>query len=321
MPWLASSDLAYLATLAVVFAAAVSLVLGARLLAGGRDDALRDRVRRFTTVGPPAPARKARERATLLQATLAPLARLATPAGEAELGKLRASFLQAGFRGERALLVFLALKVLLSVALGVAALWLASWAELRPLFVALAVIAAMAIGFYAPGVYLASRAQARRAAIEHGLPNAIDLLVTCIEAGLGLDAALDRVAAEIGIAEPLLGQELRQAALEMAAGLDRGEAFRRLAERTGVEEMRLLAALVVQTQLFGTSIARSLRVQAEGMRVRRTQRAEERAASVGVKMTVPLIFGIVPALFVVLIGPGVVRIVRHLFPILFRGGG
>jgi tight adherence protein C len=181
---------------------------------------------------------------------------------------------------------------------------------------ALFTIVFMAIGFYLPAFWLSGRVKERQSAVNHALPDALDLLVTCVEAGLGLDAALNRVAEELSLSAPLLSKEMSQAALEMRAGMARGEAFRRLAARTGVEELRNLAAMIVQTEVFGTSIAKSLRVQSDAMRVRRMQLAEERAATVAVKLTVPLIFCILPALFAVLMGPATVRIIRILMPTL-----
>jgi tight adherence protein C len=144
--------------------------------------------------------------------------------------------------------------------------------------------------------------------------------VTCVEAGLGLEQAIVRVTAELKLAAPLLARELEQTELEIRAGMSRGDAFRRMADRTGVEELRNLSAVIIQTQLFGTSIARSLRVKSESMRVRRMQIAEERAAAASVKMTVPLVLCIAPALFAVLLGPAVVTFVRELFPTLSGGG-
>jgi len=144
-------------------------------------------------------------------------------------------------------------------------------------------------------------------------------VVTCVEAGLGLEAAIARVAGELGLGAPLLAQELELTEMEMRAGVARGDAFRRMADRTGVEELRNLAAIIVQTQIFGTSIAKSLRIQADALRGRRMQVAEERAAAASVKMTIPLVLCIAPALFVVLLGPAVVSIARELLPTLAGG--
>jgi tight adherence protein C len=178
------------------------------------------------------------------------------------------------------------------------------------------ILVALALGFYLPPLWLRGRITERQAEIGRALPDALDLIITCVEAGIGVDAALDRVAGEVRLSAPLLAGELQQASREMRAGVPRGESFRRLARRTGVDELRTLAAVVVQTELFGTSLAATLRVQADGIRTRRTQVAEERAGKVGVLLSVPLILCILPALFVVLIGPAIVSFVRVLMPTL-----
>ncbi len=169
-----------------------------------------------------------------------------------------------------------------------------------------------ATGYYFPNVWLASRAKARQLAIERGLPDTLDLLVTCVEAGLGLDAALQRVAAETRLAWRVLGEELEQTFLEVKAGIPRVEAFRRLAHRTGVRELKSLSATLAQSQTFGTSVGLALRVQAEGVRVRRMQRAEELAGYVSVKMALPLTFCILPTLFAAILGPAIIKIAAFL---------
>jgi tight adherence protein C len=168
-------------------------------------------------------------------------------------------------------------------------------------------------GFFLPNLWISSRIQARRSVIDRGLPDALDLLVTCVEAGLGLDAALVRVAGDLELSWPLLSEELTLTFLEIKAGIARTEAFRRLFERTGADELKSLAATLAQAEMFGTSIATSLRVQASGLRVRRMYRAEERAAIVAVKMTVPLVLCILPALLAVVMGPAAVNIYNSLF--------
>jgi tight adherence protein C len=177
-------------------------------------------------------------------------------------------------------------------------------------------IVAAAVGFYSPNVWLSRRLKARQTALSRGLADTLDLLVTCVEAGLGLEAALVRITREIGLSAPLLASELSQTTLEMQAGKPRPEAFRRLAERTGLEELRSLSAILIQTEMFGTSVAKALRVHAGTMRTRRTHRAEERGATVAVKMLLPLILFILPSLFAVILGPAVVRIVKILLPAL-----
>src|SRR5262249_15357147 len=126
-----------------------------------------------------------------------------------------------------------------------------------------------AFAFFAPNFWLNSKTKERQTALERALPDAMDLLVTCVEAGLGLDAAMSRVSQEMGLAAPILAGEMNLTFLEIQAGIPRADAFRRLAERTGVEDLRALSAMLIQTDVFGTSVARALRVHAEGMRVRR----------------------------------------------------
>jgi tight adherence protein C len=147
------------------------------------------------------------------------------------------------------------------------------------------------------------------------LPDALDLLVVSVEAGLGLDQALQRVGEELSFAHPELSGELRLINLELRAGKGRGEALRNLAERTGVDDLSSLAAMLIQTDKFGTSIAQSLRVASETLRTKRRQRAEEAAAKTGVKMVFPLVFCIFPAIWVVTIGPAAIKFVEVLFPL------
>jgi tight adherence protein C len=243
---------------------------------------------------------------------LTPLARLATPTGEDELSALRRKLSHAGFRSPYALQLFLAVKVILSLLLLAGLFWLNAM-RLHPvrMFAAWALLAA-GLGFFAPNVWLAARARERKRQIDESLPDTLDLMVTCVEAGLGLDAALQRVAVEIALARPVLAEELTLTFLEIKAGARRTEAFRSLADRTGVQDLKTLAATLNQTDLFGTSVSTALRVQAEGMRIRRTQHAEERAGMLSVKMTFPLVLCFLPALLAVILGPAWVNIVEVL---------
>ena len=244
------------------------------------------------------------------------LARLARPREGAELSRTQARLEQAGLRGAHVIESYFGAKILLSVVLAGGFLALAAMAT-RPVPNAFRVAVVLAaIGFYAPNAWLGGRIAERQKLLRRALPDALDLLVACVEAGLAVEAALARVVKEIGLSAALLAAELSQATLEMRAGITRGEAFRRLAARTGLEELRLLSAMLVQTELFGTSIGKALRIQAGSMRVKRSQRAEERAAKVATKMMVPLILCILPTLLIVIIGPAVVRIHRTLLPSL-----
>jgi len=250
-----------------------------------------------------------------LSKILQPLSWLARPTKAAELSRLRSRLIQGGLRGPFALETFLATKLILAFASTIFMLEFNSRVlQVRfPMDMVLPVWTCI-IAFFLPNLWLSSKIKERQTQIERGLPDAMDLLVTCVEAGLALDAAISRVSEEIGLASQILGAELNLTFLEIQAGIQRPDAFRRLADRTGVEDLRSLSAMLIQTDLFGTSVARALRVHSEGMRIRRMQRAEERAAMVGVKMTIPLILFILPSLISILMGPAMVSIFEKLMP-------
>jgi len=170
------------------------------------------------------------------------------------------------------------------------------------------------LGYLLPGIILARLAKRRQHRIRLGLPDALDLLVVSVEAGLGLDQAIQRVGDELAFAHPDLSDELRLINLELRAGKGRAEALRNLAERTGVDDVSSLVTMLVQTDKFGTSVAQSLRVHSETVRTKRRQRAEEAAAKTGVKMVFPLVFCVFPAIWVVTIGPAAIKFVQVLFP-------
>jgi tight adherence protein C len=169
-----------------------------------------------------------------------------------------------------------------------------------------------AAGWIAPGFFVGRRAKSRQREIQRALPDALDLLVVCVEAGLGLNQALMRVSQEIRHVSALIGDELGLVNLEIRAGVPRPDALRNLGSRTGVAELRSLAAMLIQTDRFGTSIAQAMRVHADTLRTKRRQRAEEAAAKTTVKLVFPLVLFIFPAMFVVLLGPAVIQISRVL---------
>jgi tight adherence protein C len=256
------------------------------------------------------------QRPGLLGRLIAPIARLARPAKQEEIGHLRERLAHAGLQADHAASAFLAAKLVLAV--GLLAFFLGFNAQradpVEPAFVVAFV--AFAGGYYLPDLWLSSRTRKRQTAIERGLPDALDLLVTCVEAGLGLDASLQRVSDEVRLAWPEVSGELQTTFLEVKAGIPRIEAFRRMAARTGVRDLKSLSATLTQTEIFGTSVALALRIQAEGIRVRRMHRAEEKAAYVGVKMTLPLILCILPSLMLVVVGPAALNIAHTLMPAL-----
>jgi tight adherence protein C len=164
----------------------------------------------------------------------------------------------------------------------------------------------------APNLWLSRAIEARKTVIRNGLADAIDLMIVCVEAGSGLDQAISRVAEELALPYPALARELEIMVSEMRAGKPRLEAFKNFADRTKVDDVRSLVAMLVQTDRFGTSVGQALRTHAETSRTKRRQRAEERAAKLGVKLLFPLVFCLFPAFYVVVLGPSAVRIWREI---------
>lgn len=225
---------------------------------------------------------------------------------------LRTGLVRAGHRRADAVAVFLGSKVLCAVAAPVC--WVAyAYLASKPLpnTVAWMVVWA-AVGFYLPTLYIAYRQRQRHYSIQASLPDALDLMVICVEAGLGIGAALYRVAGEIRIASRELAEELIIVHQEMQTGIARADALRNLAHRTGVEEIYMLSAMLIQTDRLGTSVAYTLRAHAESMRVRRRQRAEQQARKAGIKLAFPLVFLILPALLVVILGPAAIQLMKAL---------
>ncbi|MSP60029.1 MAG: type II secretion system F family protein [Myxococcales bacterium] len=304
----------------------VALFVGIRSIVVTPRDEVLERVHRVTTSAefPVAGGHASRApRRSLIAAAVRPLSRLIKPEDGKELSKARLKLAHAGYRGEYAVEVFLGSKVALSVTLAGAIL------VIYPLLLnamrrdpstklwMLGVLMA-AIGFFAPNLWLDGKVKERQIKLSKALPDTLDLMVTCVEAGLGVEAALSRVMIEIALSSPLLSTELRQTTNEIQAGVARADAFRKLAERTGLSELRTLSATLIQTEMFGTSVAMALRIHSDAMRTRRTHRAEEAAATVAVKMMLPLIFFILPSLFAVILGPAIIRITQTLVPALAR---
>lgn len=177
----------------------------------------------------------------------------------------------------------------------------------------LVVVIAALVGYQVPGLWLARRTTLRQKQIQNGLPDLLDLLIVCLEAGSALDQAIVKSTDELEVSYPALAEEFRMVVTETRAGKPRLEAFRNLASRTGVEDVRALVAMLVQTDRFGTSVSQALRTHAEVARTKRRQRAEERAAKLGVKLVFPLVFCLFPAFFVVTLGPAVIQFVRVFF--------
>lgn len=231
------------------------------------------------------------------------------PQSRSEIGKLQQRLVTAGYRTHEAVAVFFGVR--LGCALVIFAL-LATPILVKPNL--LMALAGCALGYLLPGMALGRLAKRRQHRIRLGLPDALDLLVVSVEAGLGLDQAIQRVGAELDFAHPDLSDELRLINLELRAGKGRVDALHNLADRTGVDDIVSLVAMLVQTDKFGTSVAQSLRVHSDTVRTKRRQRAEEAAAKTGVKMVFPLVFCIFPAVWVVTIGPAIIKFIEVIVP-------
>src|SRR6185369_77329 len=238
------------------------------------------------------------------------------PASPKDLPGLKKRLIRAGFRGQNAPGIFNGARVAGVVSLTLIALLGGYQAHLAFDNLLYVTVAAALLGYMAPSQYLSICIRRRQHAIEKGLPNALDLLVVCVESGLGLDQAIIQVAKELQFAYPEICEEFTLMNLEMRAGKRRVEALHNLSERTGVEELKKLVAVLIQTDRFGTSIAQSLRGHSDYMRVMARQRAEERAAKLAVKLVFPIFFCVLPSLFVVTIGPVLTKLVRDLIPMI-----
>jgi tight adherence protein C len=242
------------------------------------------------------------------------------PKGEEDLSHLRKTFLKAGYRGVNTAVVFFGAKTFLALlfAVGFVVMRILFLENLPPLHLMLFTILLALFGFYLPDLWLRMRISARKEEIARGFPDALDLLVVCVEAGVGLDAALFRVGEEMRVSNKTLSDEFRLLSLELRAGKTRRDALKNLAMRTGLEDVSSFVTLLIQTDKFGTSLAQAVRVQSESMRRKRFQMAEEMAAKLPVKLVFPLILCIFPALFIVILGPAAIRIIRTLLPALSR---
>lgn len=238
------------------------------------------------------------------------------PKTEGEISHLPKTFLKAGYRGENVAVIFFGVKTFLAILLA-AGFFLAKLLILKTLtplhFMFLLVLLAL-IGFYLPDLWLRLRIVRRKEEIVKGFPDALDLLVVCVEAGVGLDAAINRVGEEMKLSNKVLSEEFRVLSLELRAGKSRQDALRNLTLRTDLEDVSSLVTLLIQTDKFGTSVAQALRVHSDSMRTKRHQRAEEMAAKLPVKLVFPLIVFIFPSLFVAILGPAAIRIFRVLLP-------
>lgn len=251
----------------------------------------------------------------------APLAKLSAPKEGWEDSNLRVHFMQAGLRGNVWPLFFFSSKTLLAIGLPGAYMLLGNLGAeaVNQQVVVLTLLLLAACGYYLPNMLLSQAIRSRQQELQDALPDAIDLMTVCVEAGLGLDAALQRAGAEMDFRSKALSDELNLMNLELRIGSARATALENLALRTGLDDIATFVSTLIQAEHFGTNVADSLRILAETMRDHRRLRAEETAAKIPLKLLFPLIFFIFPSLFLVLMGPAMINISRTLLPTL--GGG
>ncbi|CAB3792365.1 hypothetical protein LMG28688_03494 [Paraburkholderia caffeinitolerans] len=248
----------------------------------------------------------------------APLSKLSAPKEGGDVSALRVLLMNAGWRAPGAVALFLGTRTVLALALPLAAAVWFTGAALRvnTATLPMMLVGLAGLGYYLPGFVLQRCIARRKQIIFEDFPDAIDLMTVCVEAGLGLDAAIMKVAEEIRLRSPVIATELELMLLEMRSGFSKEQALRNFAMRTGVEDIDGFATMLIQADRFGTSIGASLRVLSDTLRTRRRMRAEERAAKIAMKLLFPLMFCIFPTLLTVLMGPAFINIFRSLSPAL-----
>ena len=266
--------------------------------------------RLFNTAAPPKEEKFSTKQKDRVRQTLASIGKIGASPNAQQTPKNQLLMVRAGYRSPEAMMAVRGFKILVPVAL-VAGVFFTGAYTFNPFLVfGMAAVA----GYLLPDMWLTWRVRARQRLLRRALPDGLDLLVICVEAGLGLDQALLRVAQELNVAHPELSDELQLVNLEMRVGKTRLDAMRELARRTGLDDIKALVSMLIQTERFGTSVAQSLRVHSDDLRMKRRQRAEEMAAKTTVKMVPALVFFIFPALMVVILGPAIIAIMRQLMP-------
>jgi len=243
-----------------------------------------------------------------LEQALDPLSK-AIPLSPSDVSRTRRWLIQAGYRDPRHLTIYVGSR--LACAFVALVVVLATSGVSSPILL----MSVTAFGFFLPRFVLKRKIQQRQQRIKLGLPDALDLTVICVEAGLALDQAMMRVGQDLHHAHPELSDEFHLVNLEMRAGKPRAEALRNLVERTGVDDIRSLVGTLIQTDRFGTSVAQALRVHSDSLRTERRQRAEEQAAKTTIKMVIPLVLFVLPSIIFVTLGPAVIQLIRTLMPV------
>lgn len=313
----------YFGFLALTFLAVAAVVL-AMFFLFGRRSTLSERLGRLLPAKQQPATQKTKlmeeEGQGLVSKITKPLHEIIVPKEGSTKKKVRLKLIRAGFRSESALRNFLTAKFAFAILFPVLYVATQAFQILTPDMLAICLILA-GFGYFLPNIYIWLVTNSRKEGMEKALPDALDLMVVCVEAGLGLDMTFKRVGDEIRVIDKNLSDEFRLTNLEIRAGRPRDESFKDMGVRTGVSEVHNLMTILCQTSRFGTSVAQALRVHADAMRVKRRQVAEEKAAKSTVKLIFPLVLFIFPAIFVVLVGPAAIQIVKVLFPVLGGAGG
>jgi tight adherence protein C len=242
------------------------------------------------------------------------------PSSDTEVANLKMDLIRAGFRSENALPVFYGLRIIATLMMLFFCIMLEAKMPPNAVMKMGLMASGVGAGWVLPRFVLEKKVAKRQEILRLSLPDALDLMVVSIEAGLGLDQAIQHVAKELAPSHPQLSEEMQLVTLEMRAGKRRSDALRNFAERTGEAEFRKLVAILVQNDRFGTSMGESLRTHSDFMRTRRRQDAEERAGKVGVKLVFPIFFFILPSMLVVAAGPGLLQVFKYLFPMMKQIG-
>jgi tight adherence protein C len=238
------------------------------------------------------------------------------PSSDAEIATLRANLVRGGFRSDKAVAVFYGLRIVCTIAMLFLVIAMEPRLPNNPVMKIALMVSACSCGWILPRFVLEKKVAKRQEILRLSLPDALDLMVVSVEAGLGLDQAIQHVAKELQVSHPQLSEEMSLVMLEMRAGKRRSDALRNFAERTGEDEIRKLVAILIQNDRFGTSMGESLRTHSDYMRIARRQQAEERAGKVGVKLVFPIFFFILPSMLIVAAGPGILQIFKYLFPMM-----
>lgn len=238
---------------------------------------------------------------------------ISKPKREEDLSNAQKALLNAGYRNKNAMVIFFGAKILCAIfflVVGLAFLRFIINKPMSPLYFVFFLIVFVLVGSYFPKIWLWNKIAKRKEKILKGFPDTLDLLVVCVESGMGLDAAIDRVSQEMKLANDVISEEFKLYAVEMRAGKPRRDAMRNLARRCGLDEVNNLITLLIQTDMFGTSVTQALKVHSDFMRIKRHQMAEERAAKIPAKLIPPLILCIFPSLFIVILGPAAIQFWR-----------